>query len=88
MYAIALSALIVRRHADPDSDVVGATLPAGTRLRIMNSEDFNGKHRLKVAIEGDSEPLGWISRFSNKGIELVSVENIKGLRPDLEDLEA
>ena len=69
MLVCTTQAVIAREDKSRDSKSVG-TLKAGWLLRVLFSE-LEPVPRMHVMIEGDSEPVGWITYISKDGTEFV-----------------
>ena len=75
---IAMSALVVRVEAAVDSAKLGDKLPAGALMRVVEETEFiTGitklvTKRMKVVLDGDQEPTGWVT-----GLTTDNIENLK-----------
>jgi len=66
---VAMGKLKMRAGRELDSDETGS-LPAGTRVVVLErGELVDGTKRTRVAREGDSTPLGWVSSLTKEGRE-------------------
>ncbi len=78
------------RKAPPDLGVSKGTIPAGTKVVILETAKKKGRSYVRVAealpkgVEGPPKPLGWTSKANLAGFEGggPDIENDASLRPD------
>ena len=67
---ISLAPLAVRQGVAVDSPTVGSKIAQGSLMRVSETQTLeDGTRRDYVALDGDTEPLGWVTGFTKDEVE-------------------
>ena len=66
---IAMVPLVARETEKPSSNPVGAKILTGSLMRVADEKELDGLKRMFVALDGDVEPIGWVTGLSKDGVE-------------------
>ena len=66
---ISMVPLVARKDGDPASQTVGQKIGVGSLMRVLEEKTIDSTKRMFIALDGDTEALGWVTGLTKDGIE-------------------
>jgi len=66
---ISMVPLVARKDENPASPTVGQKIGVGCLMRVLEEKTLDSTKRMFIALDGDTEALGWVTGLTKDGIE-------------------